>query len=800
MVTTRSNRRKEEPRDKDFRETSSKRVKTDNNPSQARTYDSKNISRTLTDPHWRQKSNNYDEDGKCLSKNDFTYQVNNFVVGSNNFLLMNQKRKCRNANLANIRPGTDYRATINLEKREELFDKLKKFSLVDKMIDEEEKKKQEQEQAAAQQTSSSNTPGANTTPIPLDTQNSDNSNTSTSEFSEIESVSDCQETRPFDPKLPAIQPIVLNQHKYMKNLTERKSLMIDNQIELSPRPKNSDGVGVTPAKSTYCVAYSPCGKYSAIACAPHFMTIINIYEKRIEKYYRQSSLMSRSPWSLSWHQNFPNLVASACLNGEVRIWDIDSKKGEATGETEDENMDVEDDNSGYALTKLKKNSNTRICCDFHPRKKLLLIVQGELITLWNFGNDKNPEDIVQYKLDNSWQGLYCKFDKRNPEAFYLAVDQASPKPSSLGGKNSTSGPTRRYTPSELVHHRPSGGQNQTPLVQRMRIQAIQQAMNLSAANAGAGEHNPVLQQPNNLPNPNTNIRSPSGMVQTMRMPTTSSIYYVEFEKLEKTRENNEDRPRKTSGKSSTVKKEIGTVKKDRNGRINEKGIFKVVSEPANKKARSQIKRSDESIKDLPANVFVSKVSRNVVILNQHSCEISPCGKYIAMICQIVKQDPRTYDKGCGLKPGPFNPETEPERIAGNIGHGCPDPHYNEDPNSGNPNNNVTNPNAPNSGQTVDQVYANNATGGIFPLAHGGTALVWDNLPMPSPAIETPRCIRRIEYNNQLAIQGKEPEELIIVVRVFSTTMNSKGDFPLLYQIKADQSVSVSWSPTSNYRK
>ena len=343
------------------------------------------------------------------------------------------------------------------------------------------------------------------------------------------------------------------------------------------------------------------------------------------------------------------------------------------------------------------------------------------------------------------------------------------------------------------------------MIQRMRIQAIQQAMNLSAANAGAGDHNPVLQQPNMSPNPNVNIRSPSGMVQTMRMPTTTTMYYVEFEKSSKHLNEPETRHRKTAKSTqNTTIRQSSTKPKDRNGQINEKGIFKIVSEPINKKYKATTERIEQNIQDLPSNVFISKVTRNAVVFNQHSVEVSPCGKYIAMLCQIVKDDPRTFDKGSGLKPGPFNPETEPERIAGNS-HGCLDPHYNEDPNSGNPNNNVTNPNAPNSGQTVDQVYANNATGGIFPLAHGGTALVWDNLPMPSPAIETPAPIRRIEYNNQLALQGKEPEELGMVVRIFSTVIatdiddpNKSPGFTLLYQMKADQAVSVSWSPTSQY--
>merc|ERR1712115_533606 len=114
MVTTRS-RRKEEPRDRDFLETATKRVKVENSSSNRNNVDDENISRTLTDPNWRQKSNEYDKQtGRCEKKHEFTNQVNNFIAGSNNYLLMSQQRRCRNMNLANIRRGTGYRATINL--------------------------------------------------------------------------------------------------------------------------------------------------------------------------------------------------------------------------------------------------------------------------------------------------------------------------------------------------------------------------------------------------------------------------------------------------------------------------------------------------------------------------------------------------------------------------------------------------------------------------------------------------------------------------------------------------------------
>jgi hypothetical protein len=843
MVETRSTRRNRDapPRNTDFPVSASKKSGTNHSRFNPTPDQQKNTSRTLTDKEWRQK--------KMLGLNDF-------ICGTQNHMLMLQQRRCRNSGLANIRRGTGYRATIDIQNREEYFYKLKEFSQTEKIIKREEKEEADRVRDSRRnavlgrrtsenngETTSNSQNGQNNqnSILPFYSQNSptytvlsplgsvntsemeddevdshgDNSDDGT-EFSEADSVSSGGFVNRIPiQNIPPITPATFDSFTYLKKLTERKSMMIDNQTELSPRPSNSDGTGVTPAKSTYCVAYSPCGKYSAVANAPHFLTVINNYTKKIEKYFRKTSLMSRSPWSLSWHKVHSDLVATACLNGEVRIWNVfaeyDSSMNTETEMADGVNTDLAEaekveriqNKHGFSLKKLKRNSNVRISCDFHPTEKVLLIVQGEIVTLWNFGNTKNPQDITQYKLDNTWHALYCKFDIKNPKAFYLAVDQASPKPSSLAGKTNSGG-TRRYTPSELVHHRPSGGQNQTPMIQRMRIQAIQQAMNLSAANAGAGDHNPVLQASHMSPNPNLNIRSPSGMVQTMRMPTTTTMYYVEFEKSPKTVIEPETRHRKTAKSTkSTVPPQNLSKPKDRNGQINEKGIFKIVSEPNSKKYKSTEQRVEQNIQDLPSNVFISKVTRNAVVFNQHSVEVSPCGKYIAMLCQIVKDDPRTFDKGSGLKPGPFNPETEPERIAGNS-HGCLDPHYNEDPNSGNPNNNVTNPNAPNSGQTVDQVYANNATGGIFPLAHGGTALVWDNLPMPSPAIETPAPIRRIEYNNQLASQGKEPEELRMVVRIFSTVIANNDDpnkspgFTLLYQIKADQAVSVSWSPTSQY--
>merc|ERR1711879_1053147 len=94
-----------------------KRVKIENSSSARNNTDDANTSRTLTDPNWRQKSNNYDEEGRCSDRHAFTNKVNNFITGSNNYLLMMQNRRCRNLNLANIRQGTGYRATINLEKR-----------------------------------------------------------------------------------------------------------------------------------------------------------------------------------------------------------------------------------------------------------------------------------------------------------------------------------------------------------------------------------------------------------------------------------------------------------------------------------------------------------------------------------------------------------------------------------------------------------------------------------------------------------------------------------------------------------
>ena len=79
----------------------------------------------------------------------------------------------------------------------------------------------------------------------------------------------------------------------------------------------------TGTKSTYAIAFSPCGTYVATTTGDH---CVHILETISGKHVKTLSGHPRTCWSVVFHPNNPNLIASGDLSGEVRVWGRDGGK------------------------------------------------------------------------------------------------------------------------------------------------------------------------------------------------------------------------------------------------------------------------------------------------------------------------------------------------------------------------------------------------------------------------------------------------------------------------------------------
>lgn len=73
-------------------------------------------------------------------------------------------------------------------------------------------------------------------------------------------------------------------------------------------------------RSTYAISFSSCGNFVATSTGDHF---VHILKTNTGEHVKTLAGHPRTCWSVVFHPNNSNLIASGDLSGEVRIWGLD---------------------------------------------------------------------------------------------------------------------------------------------------------------------------------------------------------------------------------------------------------------------------------------------------------------------------------------------------------------------------------------------------------------------------------------------------------------------------------------------
>lgn len=136
-------------------------------------------------------------------------------------------------------------------------------------------------------------------------------------------------------------------------------------------------------RSTFLLAFSPDRTLMASTHVNH-----NIYITEVKTGKCLHSLVGhrRTPWCVTFHPTIPGLVASGCLDGEVRIWDLHG--GSESWFTE----------SNVAIASLS----------FHPTAQLLLIATNNELHFWDWSR---PEPFAVVKTGSETERVrLVRFD------------------------------------------------------------------------------------------------------------------------------------------------------------------------------------------------------------------------------------------------------------------------------------------------------------------------------------------------------------------------------------------------------
>ncbi|XP_024295643.1 activating molecule in BECN1-regulated autophagy protein 1 isoform X10 [Oncorhynchus tshawytscha] len=180
----------------------------------------------------------------------------------------------------------------------------------------------------------------------------------------------------------------LGSQRLLQQLVEEKTRRMkwqSQKVELPDSPR-----------STFLLAFSPDRTLMASTHVNH-----NIYVTVVKTGKCVHSLVGhrRTPWCLTFHPTIPGLVASGCLDGEVRIWDLHG--GSESWFTE----------SNVAIASLA----------FHPTAQLLLIATNNEVHFWDWSR-REPFALVKTASETERVRL-VRFD---PLGHYLLTAIVNP--------------------------------------------------------------------------------------------------------------------------------------------------------------------------------------------------------------------------------------------------------------------------------------------------------------------------------------------------------------------------------------
>lgn len=144
----------------------------------------------------------------------------------------------------------------------------------------------------------------------------------------------------------------------IKSLAEDKAAILDYDEKKVELPSS--------VRSTFLMVFSPDGQ---IVASTHGDHKIYMSDMRTGKINQTLSGHPRTPWCLAFHPTLQNILASGCLAGEVRVWDLQS---------------------GACETWVNAHGSVIASLAFHPTDHVILIATYNELHFWDWRQNQSP--------------------------------------------------------------------------------------------------------------------------------------------------------------------------------------------------------------------------------------------------------------------------------------------------------------------------------------------------------------------------------------------------------------------------
>lgn len=117
-------------------------------------------------------------------------------------------------------------------------------------------------------------------------------------------------------------------------------------------------------KPTFIMTFSPDGQKVASTHGDHRIYICDLNSGKLLDTLEGHP---KTPWCLAWHPSNKDILASGCLAGEVKVWDLKSRACE---------------------TFTSYNNSIITSLDFHPRERILVIATANDLLFWDWSESE----------------------------------------------------------------------------------------------------------------------------------------------------------------------------------------------------------------------------------------------------------------------------------------------------------------------------------------------------------------------------------------------------------------------------